>query len=48
MELTEKMLPLIKDSGKVITVGSYTGRVAYVRLTDPRLKEEFKKPDLTK
>ena len=42
------MLPVLKDGGKVVTVGSYTGRVAYVWLKSERLKEEFRKASLTK
>ena len=40
------MLPVLKDGGKVVTVGSYTGRVAYVWLKNERLKEEFRKASL--
>ena len=42
------MLPFIKDAGKIVTIGSYTGRVAYVRLKNDRLKKEFGKSELTK
>ena len=42
------MLPLMKEGGKIVTVGSYTGRVAYVWLKNDRLKKEFAKAELTK
>lgn len=47
IELTQKVLPLLADNGKIITLGSGLGPVAFRGITNNKLKEKLRRPDLT-
>lgn len=46
VDITEKLLPYITDSGKIVFVGSILG--SFGRLTSEELKKSFKNPDITR
>jgi NAD(P)-dependent dehydrogenase (short-subunit alcohol dehydrogenase family) len=48
VELTEKMLPLLAEQGKVVTLGSTAGRMAFGRITSEELKQRWKDAALSK
>jgi hypothetical protein len=46
VELTEKFIPLLKQFGKIITVGSSAGKTKYLK--SERLVNRFKNPKITR
>ena len=46
--MTDKILPVLADGGKIVTMGSLMGPVSFKRMTNEKLKERFQSPDLTK
>ena len=48
IDLTEKLLPLITNGGKVVTVGSTAGVMTFKRITNENLKQRLQNPNLTK
>jgi hypothetical protein len=48
VELSEKILPLLSDNGKIVTVGSMAGRMSFLKIKSEELQNRFKNPNLTK
>jgi NAD(P)-dependent dehydrogenase (short-subunit alcohol dehydrogenase family) len=48
IELTEKMINLIEDKGKIITLGSTAGVMSFKKITNESIKNRFSSEDLTK
>ena len=48
VELSEKILPLLSDNGKIVTVGSTAGRMSFLKIKSEEIQNRFKNPNLTK
>ena len=48
IEITEKLLPLLAEKGKVVTLGSMVGPMTHKRISNEELKKRWSKAGITK
>lgn len=48
IDLSEKIIPLLNENGKIVTIGSSLGKMAFNGLKNEDIKKRFQNPNLTK
>ena len=48
IELSQKIIHLIAEKGKIITLGSFAGKMAFSRITNNELKERWQQKDISR
>jgi short-subunit dehydrogenase len=48
IDFTEKILPLLSNNGKIVTLGSMAGKMSFNRIKNEEIQKRFKNPELTK
>lgn len=48
IEFTEKMIPVLSEKGKVVTLGSTAGRMAFNKITNDDLKKRWRKEGISR
>lgn len=46
--MSEKILPLLTDNGKIVTLGSMAGKMTFKKIQNEDVKKRFQDPNLTK